>query len=75
MSEEEKSIAFAIEKLREDMPQSFIIVYERDDSIQTIVYATFTGVQRLLHCALETISEGYAANMAMRADGDRKDTQ
>lgn len=75
-SKAEEHVALAIERLREDMPTSFIIVYEHNDGgIQTLVYANLSSVQRLLLCAIEAISEEYAVKVALSVGDDGKGVQ
>lgn len=64
----EQNVAIAIERLREDLPRAFILVYEsgegEGEQLSVITHCNLHQAQRLLPFAMEQISHQYAVGIA-----------
>jgi len=61
----EEQVAVAIEKLREDMPENFILTYiGMDGNVQVMAHCSLESAQTMLPATINSIAERYAYTKA-----------
>jgi uncharacterized membrane protein len=60
----EEQVAKAIAALREQMPENFILIIEKEERVVTRGMFSLNSAQRMFKSAIETVSEQYAYNVA-----------